>query len=83
MALSDEDECKMAASVLSISWYGSGSWSWNPKGCYYYSYGRDVAWNTHQTGSKNANMKAICRSDGKNTATQYFPCHQMLITCKM
>ena len=74
MALSDEDECKMAASELSISWYGSGSWNINPKGCFNYLDSGVVAWNTHQTGYNRAGTKAICR--GKNTATQYFQCHQ-------
>ena len=79
MALSDEDECKMAASELSIDWYDSGYWSKNPKGCFIISSFNSAVWNSHQTGSNRPDSKAICRSDGKNTATQYFPCHQMLI----
>ena len=78
MALSNEDECKKAASELSLKYFGAGSYSHNPKGCsYLFNY--HVVWNTHQTGSNRADSKAICKSDGKNTATQYFPCHQMLI----
>ena len=79
MALSDEGKCKKAASELSIGYIGSSSWSNNPKGCFYLS-GKSY-WNNHKTGSNRAGSKAICRSYGKNTATQYFPCHQMLITC--
>ena len=80
MALRDEGECKTAASELSISYGGGGSLGdHNPKGCFYYS--SYVFWNTFQTGSNRPGSKAICRKYGKNTATQYFPCHQMLITC--
>ena len=76
MALSDEGECKKAASELSISYHGGESWRFNPKGCFYYS--SYVFWNTFQTGSNRPGSKAICRKYGKNTATQYFPCNQML-----
>ena len=78
MALRDEGECKTAASELSISYGGGGSLGdHNPKGCFYYS--SYVFWNTFQTGSNRPGSKAICRKYGKNTATQYFPCNQMLI----
>ena len=35
MALSNEDECKKAASELSLKYFGAGSYSHNPKGCSY------------------------------------------------
>ena len=79
MALSDEDECKKAASELSLKYFGAGSYSHNPKGCSYLA-NFIVLWNTHKTGSNRPDSKAICKNHGKNTTTQYFPCHQMLIS---
>ena len=81
IALSDEGECKIAASELSLRYnnYGSeGSRSNNPKGCFYFDY--RVRWNSHQTGSNRDHSQGICRTDSKNNTTQQFPCHHT--SCK-
>ena len=65
MTLSDEAECKRAASELSIGWNQANSWYYYPKGCACVHGCSRVVWNTHETGVAFVDSKAICRRGGK------------------
>ena len=68
------DECKLATGKLNLTLYFNpiGSWSNYPKGCWKWTYrnerwnrtyGRTEAyWNTHSSGSANAEAQAICKA---------------------
>ena len=64
MALSDEDECKKAASQLSLTYHTGGSWSNNPKGCVLWKSSNIVWWNFHQSGREKIDWFVICRTSG-------------------
>ena len=64
LPLGNEAECREAALSFGISFGYELSLSNNPKGCYI-SYGKNVYWNNHESGSERSNRFPICKPDGK------------------
>ena len=62
-AVNTETECQEAAIELGLKYYGSKSWSMNPKACS--SANGQAIWNTHETGTGRSGFFSICRKGGE------------------
>ena len=73
--LKNNQECHHAVIYASsfnsfASYKGSGSWKYNPKGCYIYDNGY-VYFNSHSTGSRKPNTQSICKK-GNSVSNSLF-----------